>query len=123
MNMDKQKTDESKYIQQHLANERTFLAWLRTAIAIVGIGFLAVSLHFNYGPRVSETTDQIALAVMLFALIVGLCVLFVGAASYMAKRKEINKGAFQSASTVIIVVAGAVSILILLLGVYFITIL
>ncbi|MGD6932567.1 DUF202 domain-containing protein, partial [Bacillus thuringiensis] len=27
-------TVDSKYIQQHLANERTYLAWLRTAIAI-----------------------------------------------------------------------------------------
>ncbi|WP_430793738.1 DUF202 domain-containing protein [Bacillus cereus] len=27
-------TVDSKYIQQHLANERTYLAWLRTAITI-----------------------------------------------------------------------------------------
>lgn len=121
--MEKQKTDESKYIQQHLANERTFLAWLRTAIAIVGIGFLAVSLHFNYGPRVSETTDKISIAMMMFALVVGLFVMVVGSFSYLAKRKEINEGTFQSISIVVIVVASAVSILILLLGIYFITIL
>ncbi|MFC3886216.1 YidH family protein [Bacillus songklensis] len=121
--MSKQKIDESKYIQQHLANERTYLAWLRTAVAIVGIGFLAVSLHFNYGPRVSEATDKIALAMMLFALIVGLFVMTVGSVSYLAKRKEINGGAFQSISTIVIVVSSAVSILILLLGIYFMTIL
>lgn len=121
--MEKPKTDESKYIQQHLANERTFLAWLRTAIAIVGIGFLAVSLHFNYGPRVSETTDKISIAMMIFALVVGLFVMMVGALSYLGKRKEINEGAFQSISTVVVVVASAVSMLILLLGIYFITIL
>ncbi|MDF2857771.1 MAG: hypothetical protein K0Q87_3622 [Neobacillus sp.] len=33
-------TLDSRYIQQHLANERTFLAWIRTAIAIIGVGFL-----------------------------------------------------------------------------------
>ncbi len=25
---------------QHLANERTFLAWLRTCIALMGLGFV-----------------------------------------------------------------------------------
>lgn len=121
--MEKRQIDESKYTQQHLANERTFLAWLRTAIAIVGIGFLAVSLHFNYGSRVSETTDRISIAMMIFALGVGLFVMIVGALSYLGKRKEINEGAFQSISAVIIVVTSTVSILIFLLGIYFITIL
>ncbi len=36
----RQTTEDSKYIQQHLANERTFLAWIRTSIAIIGIAFL-----------------------------------------------------------------------------------
>ncbi|MDF9760288.1 hypothetical protein OKW24_002061 [Peribacillus simplex] len=37
--------NQLKYAQQHLANERTFLAWIRTVIAIVGVGFLTTSLH------------------------------------------------------------------------------
>lgn len=38
-----------KYAQQHLANERTYLAWIRTAISILGVAFLATSLHFAIG--------------------------------------------------------------------------
>lgn len=41
--------NQLKYAQQHLANERTFLAWIRTVIAIVGVGFLTTSLHFTIG--------------------------------------------------------------------------
>ncbi|WP_241663292.1 DUF202 domain-containing protein [Peribacillus simplex] len=41
--------NQLKYAQQHLANERAFLAWVRTVIAIVGVGFLATSLHFTIG--------------------------------------------------------------------------
>jgi putative membrane protein len=26
-------------VQQHLANERTYLAWIRTAITVIGLGF------------------------------------------------------------------------------------
>ena len=38
-------TVDSKYIQQHLANERTYLAWLRTSIAMMGVGALAATLE------------------------------------------------------------------------------
>lgn len=34
---DKRKTDRS---QQYLANERTFLSWVRTSIAMIGLGFI-----------------------------------------------------------------------------------
>lgn len=46
---------ESKTVQQHLANERTFLAWVRTGIAMAGIGFLAAGFGFH-----STTYDRIA---------------------------------------------------------------
>ncbi|GEO26066.1 hypothetical protein AAC03nite_18510 [Alicyclobacillus acidoterrestris] len=39
--------NEAKYVQQHLANERTFLAWIRTSIAIMGVGFVTTSLYFE----------------------------------------------------------------------------
>lgn len=34
---DKRKNDRS---QQYLANERTFLSWVRTSIALIGLGFI-----------------------------------------------------------------------------------
>jgi uncharacterized membrane protein YidH (DUF202 family) len=37
MSADKGPADHS---QQHLANERTFLSWLRTSIALIGLGFI-----------------------------------------------------------------------------------
>ncbi|MBN2739547.1 MAG: DUF202 domain-containing protein [Rhodobacteraceae bacterium] len=40
--------------KDHAANERTFLAWLRTAIAIVGVGLTAAKLT---GTRVPLWSD------------------------------------------------------------------
>lgn len=42
-NDDKQKTDLS---QQYLANERTFLSWVRTSIALIGLGFIISKFSF-----------------------------------------------------------------------------
>ena len=43
----KETTTSSKYIQQHLANERTYLAWVRTCITMVGLGFLAAGVIYR----------------------------------------------------------------------------
>lgn len=34
------------FVRDHLANERTFLAWLRTAMALMGFGVLIARLHW-----------------------------------------------------------------------------
>ncbi len=31
--------DTSERLQQYLANQRTFLSWVRTSIALIGLGF------------------------------------------------------------------------------------
>ncbi|MGZ3920717.1 MAG: YidH family protein [Bacteroidia bacterium] len=43
MNNNKQnKTENPLHARDHLANERTFLAWIRTSIAIMAFGFVVV---------------------------------------------------------------------------------
>ena len=42
----------------HAANERTFLAWIRTGLAVVAFGFLLVKLNFFASPA-SDTTPRI----------------------------------------------------------------
>lgn len=39
-NMNKENSDTK--LREHLANERTFLAWIRTSIALMGLGFVIV---------------------------------------------------------------------------------
>ncbi|GAM14638.1 YidH family protein [Mesobacillus selenatarsenatis] len=121
--MDENKTLESKYIQQHLANERTYLAWVRTSIAIIGIGFLASSLHFNNIRSVSQAADTIAVFVSIFSLLIGLIILFFATTHYFSVRKNINSQTFESASNLIKISSGIIFLIFLLLGIYLVSIL
>ncbi|MCM3125368.1 DUF202 domain-containing protein [Mesobacillus sp. AQ2] len=121
--MEENKTLESKYIQQHLANERTYLAWVRTSIAIIGIGFLASSLHFNNIKSVSQLADTIAVFVSIFSLLIGLTILFLATIHYFSVQKNINSQTFESANSLIKVSTGIIFFIFLLLGLYLISIL
>ncbi|MEH7444766.1 DUF202 domain-containing protein [Bacillus sp. JJ1122] len=120
--LEEDKTLESKYIQQHLANERTYLAWVRTSIAIIGIGFLASSLHFNNIRLVSEIADTIAVFVSVFSLIAGIIILIFATIHYFAVRKNINSQTFASANKLIKVSTTIIFLIFMLLGFYLISI-
>ncbi|CAM3781857.1 YidH family protein [Mesobacillus thioparans] len=121
--MEENKTLESRYIQQHLANERTYLAWVRTSIAIVGIGFLASSLHFNNIKSVSQLADTIAVFVSIFSLLIGLTILFLATIHYFSVQKNINSQTFASANSLIKVSTAIIFFIFILLGLYLISIL
>ncbi|MFS0765198.1 YidH family protein [Peribacillus phoenicis] len=87
--------NQLKYAQQHLANERTFLAWVRTVIAIVGVGFLATSLHFTIGVHRDPRIDLISIVLGMCAL--GLVITVLATFGYLQKKRQINEGAHECA--------------------------
>jgi putative membrane protein len=92
---EKKVTDDSKYVEQHLSNERTFLAWIRTAITIMGIGFLSARLHL-FSPK-SETSflgESISKWIGILSVIIGMFSIVYATTSYWKKRKGINTQTF-----------------------------
>ncbi|MGE6667421.1 YidH family protein [Paenibacillus xylanexedens] len=93
-------TNDSKYVQQHLANERTFLAWVRTGIAMAGIGFLAAGFGFN-----SSAYDRLAhiaaIITGITSLIGGISIIVYSAVAYHRKRTQINEQTFQASTGLI----------------------
>lgn len=62
--------DEPDY-RYSLANERTFLAWIRTSLAILAAGVAVIELAPQLGPRPARLTVGIALIVISGALAAG----------------------------------------------------
>lgn len=86
------------YTQQHLANERTYLAWIRTAIAIVGIGSLSSSLHFLIGDTGKMISNILALIVGSGAAVLGILIIIFATYNFTKNKKQIETGVFYMAS-------------------------
>ncbi|MFS0777027.1 DUF202 domain-containing protein [Neobacillus sp. 3P2-tot-E-2] len=115
----KERTEDSvKYAQQHLANERTYLAWIRTAISITGVGFLTTSLHFTIKISSNSAINNLAIFLGIFACVVGFITAVMSTIHYTRKRREIQEGIFIPSNYSIIFVSILFSLLVFLIFMY-----
>ncbi len=102
-------------IRDHLANERTGLAWLRTALTVIGLGFIVDRLA-------AETSAQGLMDIAGTGLVVlGGLVAAVGGYSYLAARQQMTTGNYRPQvalhlGIVAIVVVGAAVIAVYLVS-------
>ncbi|WP_226536475.1 YidH family protein [Fictibacillus halophilus] len=119
-NKKEDQTVDSKYIQQHLANERTYLAWIRTAIAVVGIGFVIVNLHFTLQDEISDTADMVAIMVGALAFLLGTTIIVFTSYDYMRKRYQINQQTFRASKNLIILLSCSLVVSLLVMAILFV---
>jgi len=105
---------DSQYIQQHLANERTYLSWVRTAVAMVGVGFLAAGVVFR-SADFQSLGYILAVLAGIGAILMGGLVIAAATREYFAKRKSINEGTFRAPSLSIWVTFASLGIIDVLL--------
>ena len=96
----------------HLANERTFLAWVRTSVSITGLGFVVarfglwlrqLTAHLDaHGPPVHHTGLSLPLGVGMMAAGGLLAVLAAG--RYGRVRRAIDRGDSAAAGHAVTVV-------------------
>ena len=108
-------------LSDHLANERTFLAWIRTAIAIMGFGFVVVKFSIflkqvSAALGATQKTIPSAHSHIIGILLVGLgaAIILFSAIRYKKTAVDLEKGS-QYHSTLMISVTTA---LIFLISVY-----
>lgn len=90
-------------MRDHLANERTLLAWQRTALAMVGIGFVVD--RFALGPE-GVTPLGTLLGVLLIAL--GGVVSVVGAYRFVRTEREIDTQTYRPSILAHVVLTAAI---------------
>ncbi|QYJ16864.1 hypothetical protein Rxycam_02700 [Rubrobacter xylanophilus DSM 9941] len=91
-------------IREHLANERTLLAWVRTGVGLISLGFVVERAGALTAAGAEGASDVFGLA--LVAL--GCLTLLVGTAQYFRNRSMIREGIFASrAAPYMVVVVGS----------------
>jgi putative membrane protein len=90
----------------HLANERTFLAWVRTGVAIVVFGFaigrfaIAIRQLLQIQGRVSATAG-LSVWFGTVAIVAGVLLTVAGLVRYRQTRSQLELGRFEPAGFVV----------------------
>lgn len=95
MNLEKPKSQRrnSARVRDHLANERTYLAWMRTAIALMGFGVVIVRLRL-LNPPITNTPGNGWKLGLIFSL-VGLATVILSTYHYFAVRRDIDEDTYE----------------------------
>ena len=102
--------EDSNRARDHLANERTFLAWVRTSVAIVVFGFaigrFAIALRqlTAFQGHVPKTTG-LAVWMGMSAILAGVVMMVAGLLRYRKTRTQLDEGKFEPAGFVVDLVA------------------
>ena len=111
-NSNSHKKRSADKVREHLANERTYLAWMRSGIALMGFGVLIVRLRTlrpPFAPQAPGTGWKLGLA---FA-IVGLLTVLYSTQHYRVVRRDIDEETYEPSDRLVILS----SLTILLLGI------
>jgi inner membrane protein YidH len=93
------KADDKQVVIQHLANEQTYLAWLRTGLEVMAFGFVAIKFSL------------FASQVMGIVLVgVGILMTLLAYFRYQKTVKQLRKGQYEYSSVLLTVTATAILI-------------
>jgi putative membrane protein len=104
------------HVTEHLSNERTFLAWVRTSISVIVFGFVVAKFGVtlrqffrfeNLEPR--ETGYSLVLGVSF--MVVGILLAILAIWRYQSTRIQIEQDNFRPANTTIYIVGVVTGIL------------
>lgn len=108
-NTNKKGRQNQSRVRDHLANERTYLAWMRTAIALMGFGMVIVRLRYFQIPQLPRPGIGWTLG-LLFSCI-GLMTVLLSTLEYFSVRRDIDDDTYEPAGRWIILFSLAITLL------------
>lgn len=109
----------------HLANERTFLAWVRTSISVIVFGFVVAKFGITLreflrlgGQAASEGRLSLVIGVAFMAM--GIFMALVAVIRYRVTLRRLESGDFQPARGVVVFLGGITALFGAILAVYLI---
>jgi putative membrane protein len=118
---------ENKNVTNHLANERTFLAWVRTSIGIMAFGFVVVKFSLFVKQLSLLLGKENIIHQKGYSAIMGIVLVAVGSVTsilayvrYRVTEKQINNDEYRSSSLLISILIALIFLISIFLTAYLI---
>lgn len=122
--MSESRLSGSRKLPDHLANERTFLAWIRTAITIIALGFVVakfgILLREIGGDRVHPLTVRAGKTVGVALVAGGLGLAGLAMAKFLRIHRDIERNEVHFSIALDVALAVTIGIISVVLAVYLI---
>ena len=127
--MKDQSIEKSNHVNEHLANERTFLAWIRTSIALMGFGFVIVkfalflrqiSLFMDLKHLGSQASSSVVGVIMI---ILGVVIALMSFVQYKTHEKQLKNNSYAPSSSLLLFITLIIMIGGIILTIYLIPVL
>lgn len=109
-------------LRDHLANERTFLAWMRTCITIVALGFVVakfgILLREVSGGHVHSLTAKAGAIVGVALVLVGMGMAALASLKFLQTKRDIDRSIVAFSPALDMLLAAAVVFAGVILAVY-----
>lgn len=99
-------------VTDHLANERTWLAWLRTGLAIIGLGFIisrfGLLLRAQMDSPLSQNYPHYSSIIGAVTTALGVAIILVALWKFLQVRQAIENEQFYPSATIEYVLTGLI---------------
>ena len=116
---------DDKKATEHLANERTFLAWIRTSIAVISLGFVVAKfgvwlreLATRLAPQTPIPSTGLSLPIGVAMMAMGGALAVLAAWHYHLVNLAIERGEVRANRGLIVAVTAGVALLALAMIIY-----
>ena len=108
--------------RDHLANERTFLAWVRSCIAIVGLGFVVA----RFGLLIRELSGRashgasfpLSTGIGVALVVCGAVLVILATLRYRGTERAIEQNDYRPSSALLLLLSGGFVVVTALLAAY-----
>lgn len=111
----------------HLANERTYLAWIRTGIGIMAFGFVVVKfslfvkqIGLALGTKVTVPSHGYSAIIGIVLVAFGLLAILFSYLQYRKTDQQLRSGTYQPSTVLTSVLTGVIMLISVVLIVYLI---